>query len=139
LGKQAEYNSVTANWTYSCTASTWTTTTASGTAPSITLPNDGNTYRIELTATSVSSATSGIIVIGLGTSTTNVYATRAVQGTGTQVFPVHVVAQAVVGSGQTIVLVIKDASTATVTFAAAVVNTGSGSSAPAELAAYRVI
>lgn len=138
FGGQIGYTPITANFTYSCTAATWTGTTATGTAPTITLPSDGRTYRVELTGSGLISATAGVITVGIGTAATNAgqITTRQCGGAASQVYPLDVTAQKVVGSGQTIGLYVQDASTATVTFNAAAA--GTGVVGPCELAAYRV-
>lgn len=133
IGGQVAYTPITANWTYSCTAATWTSTVASGTAPSVILPDDGFTYRIVLRGTYVDSATSGVITVGLGISTTDIYTTAQVNGNASQVYPLLHSVESVIGAGQTVIILCLDASTATVTFGAAATALG-----PAEMAAYRV-
>ena len=105
IGQQAAFNSVTSNYTAQPTGtSSWLQAdTTSGTAPSITLPNDGKTYRVEFTASYWKAGTlNDTCAIGLGVDATHVVAasTMFVNNIGS-VLP-NVVIPQVVGSGQTI-------------------------------------
>jgi hypothetical protein len=140
IGGQLTPSVVTASFnTGSMAAGTWTAAAAGGgAAPSITLPNDGNTYRVEFNASQVGANVSGVISFGIGTGTAALLAIRAVPGISGQVYSANVVAQSVVGSGQTISVYARAFSAATtVTFTAAALA-GSGTTGPSDLVATRV-
>lgn len=144
LGIQVAYNPVTANYTSQPTGtSAWRAAAAtSGTAPSVTLPNDGHLYRVEFVATYWLAATANDeCFIGLGTSTTTIL----VSGIGfLNAFgnPVPtLVASNIVGSGQTISVYTMN-STGNGASHLITVGAGAGGSssvAPSALAAYRVL
>ena len=106
VGRLVEFNSVTAN--YSCqptSTSTWfAAALTSGTAPVITLPNDGHVYRIEFLVAAITGGIGDAISIGVGTSTTNIlaaYSRNTLPSTG-QMGVGPVVIPNITASGQTL-------------------------------------
>jgi hypothetical protein len=142
LGGQAEYNAVTANYASTASASTWTAADAlSGAKPSITLPNDGNTYQVEFFASIIESGTAVETSVGLGTGAATIDQLAiftidvplAASKTG-----IYFKTQNIIGSGQTIApYVFNTTGGITITFSANAVGTSNASS-PSWLAAYRV-
>lgn len=140
VGYQVKFNQVTANMTALCTlASTWySAALTSGAAPSITLPNDGLTYRVELVDSLVSNSTAGGTQVGIGTSTTSILAAiNNVVGTTDNRIGGPVVAPSVVGSGQTISVYVGTLNAGS-TVKVGGGSAGSGANTPCSLAAYRV-
>ena len=143
IGQQAAYSVVTAAFTFTATPSvTWVA--ANSGAPSITLPNDGHTYRIMFSASYVSTNQAQTTILGLGTSTSGVFKTQQIsEGAATEGGePVNITAQSVTGSGQTVTIfgATNGASSATLTVGAGTVGNSptTGLVGPCELAAYRV-
>jgi collagen type VII alpha len=140
IGQQLAFNQVTSNYTNAPTStSTWySAANTSGTTPSITLPNDANTYRVEFLVTYISPSVAGEIWFGVGTSTTNVLAAHQTQcGAGLPCYQgTSLVIPNLTGSGQTIsVYSASVVGSNTITFAA---GAGPGAITPSSLAAYRV-
>jgi hypothetical protein len=130
-GTQAAYAEITSTVTQVVSsATTWTAFTGT---PSITLPNDGNTYRIALTSPYIET-TSGTsqVLVGIGTSTSAIlaYGGANVGATSTTV-QMRVELQKITGSGQTVNVYVYCYSACTVAIEAF-------TNAPCELAAYRV-
>lgn len=101
LGKRADYNFVTASATASTTGSGWQAFTG---APTVTLPNDGGIYRLDLHGTGATVSVAGVLSLALsgdGGMTWIKQASHNHNNTITQ-DRVHMVAGSVVGSGQTI-------------------------------------
>jgi hypothetical protein len=143
IGQQVAFNSVTANFTAQPTSTTtWLQAdTTSGSAPSITLPNDGKTYRVELTASFWKCATASNVSMGIGTDATHILAAcynQGVQASGVPLGPV--VIPQITGSGQTLKLFILNATSTGASFLVTVAAGagGSSNSTPCALAAYRV-
>ena len=142
IGAQAAYQAVTSSFSFTLSSSSSGTWFASGgTPPQITLPNDSNTYRVMLRASSFTSNQSQTSSVGIGTSTTHILAAQTSgEGAVNQLgVPVTVEAASVTGSGQTITVYAQysSGSTAeTLTVQAAAGN--STALGPCELAAYRV-
>jgi hypothetical protein len=141
LGQQTNYNSVTANYTNQpAVTSTWYSAAAtSGTAPSITLPNDGRTYRIVFTAPFWKCATASLCLIGVGTSTTNILSTTQ-QSIGTvsnQIWGLSV--ESLVSSGQTVSVYTQNTAGNGSSYLITVeATTGASGIGPSTIAAYRV-
>jgi hypothetical protein len=112
------------------TSSTLTSMIAVSNAPSITLPNDGHTYRVTLSAASIQVNIQQPAAIGLGTTATTILKYTFVGFSGELEAPCYVQID-VVASGQTIGCYAYAASGGTVTIAAA-------ANAPAELSAVLV-
>lgn len=131
LGGQVAYSSVGPSATVTIAAiNTWT---AFAGAPSITLPNDGGIYQIEMHGTSVTYSVAALFNLGLsGDAGANRFKTSGHSHSNAQaVDRAHLVAGHVIGTGQTI----------TIWGYASVVGTGtltSSNSAPLELWATRV-
>ena len=139
IGKQVAYNAVTANFSNTSAAggAFQQADTTSGTAPTITLPNDGGLYRIEFIATAWTCSVADVASIGIGTSPTNVLASTnsASLPTTNQFVPPLVIPQ-ITGSGQVLKMYTECFTTGhTVTVKAAAAP---GLVTPASLAAYRV-
>jgi hypothetical protein len=139
FGQQVAYNQVTSGFnTGVMSAATWFSAASVGSAPTITLPNDGNIYRVEFQASTVSATpTSGGTSIAIGTSTSTLYGISENAGTSATLFSCYVLAAQVTGSGQT-VSVYARAVNASVTVSFAATALGSGGQGPAFIAAYRV-
>ncbi len=145
IGQQAAFNAVTASFASAAmTASTWsavgTGAGGTGTAPSVTLPNDNRVYRVELHASevSVNNVSSNGLSVALGTAANALVAIAGFPGVAGVVYPCDVVAQDVVGTGQSITVFARaTGTTPTVTFAATTLGSLIGYG-PAELGAYRV-
>jgi hypothetical protein len=140
IGQQVAYNQVTGNMVNTpATQSTWyIASNTSGTAPSITLPADGNKYKVEFLSTFINTSVSGQIWLGIGTATTNILASRQMQtGSGLPAYgSTNLTIPNLVGTGQTISVYTASVSASnTVTIEAAA---GPGAVTPASLAAYRV-
>jgi hypothetical protein len=131
IGGQAAYaNYVATNPTLALTTA-WAITTS---LPSVTLPNDGNTYRVEFTCPSIALSVTGVVFLGLGSSASVFYAAASINVGGTRWGEVSMVAQKVTGAGQTLSVYAKVLSgTPTVTFYASDTSPNG-----AEMAAYRV-
>jgi hypothetical protein len=127
VGSQVAFAQVTAGCSQLLVISTWTLITG---APAVTLPNDGHTYRIELTIPGITLSTTANAYIGLGTSASVIIA-QAVNSLGPTAASRNLVAQQVTGSGQTISVYGQCGSAYTMSFSA----TASG---PIQLGAYRV-
>lgn len=138
IGQQVAFAPITASFgTGSMPANTWTAFTA---GPTITLPNDGFTYRVKLHFSQVSANTAGNYSVGLfNTGTGAMYAAGQASGTAAGVlFNPDVEAQDVIGAGQTIGVYGRSATVnTTLTIAAATTGALIGQG-PCELAAYRV-
>lgn len=131
FGKRAAYSAVTAAATATiAAANTWTAFTG---APSITLPNDGGVYRIDLHGTSATLSAAGTLSFGLtGDGGTTWFKQASNQHTGTNPADrVHMSAGNVIGSGQTITIWAFANVTGTATLTAA-------SNSPLELWATRI-
>ncbi len=134
IGNQTEYQSVTGSVTYASVTGSYSAVTG---APSITLPNDGYTYRVECTIPAVTQTIAGILYLSLGTATNGILGTiqfDAVASARQQ--PVNVTVQKVVGSGQTITLYALCSADPSITLVCGA--GGASSTGPIELAAYRV-
>ncbi len=138
IGQQVKFNQVTANYTNS-TATGGTLALAShtsGTAPTITLPSDGYTYRVEFLAWSWASSVAsdqGYIAIGTAPSTTYA-AASAILTTSENALPPLVIPQ-IVASGQVLNIYTCSATTGRVI---SVFAGSSPLSCASSLAAYRV-
>jgi hypothetical protein len=134
LGGQAAYAVITASVSQVLTASTWTAISG---APSITLPNDGNTYRVKLSGPGAQISTAATAYVSLGTSPTGILATNLANyfQAATPYPNAECEAQKVTGSGQVITVYGFCASAFTLTLVAGAGGTSAG---PCELAAYRV-
>lgn len=131
IGAQVAYAVNTAG-NISCppAVSTWT---AFSNSPSITLPNDGRTYKVEATCPATTPTVAGTVYVALGTSTSALL--QQIQSNlpaNTHNMPVNLVAQKVVGSGQTISLYCQTGATSNT------ISLWSTAAGPCELAAYGV-
>ena len=143
VGQRVAYNAVAANMTNQPAATgTWAlASTTSGTAPTITLPNDGHKYRVELFGTYWTSATNGdTCAIGVGASPTTVIGcAQAAVSNVSAVLPM-VVLPDVTGSGQVLNVYTQNATRngapGLITIGAS--TAGSASVGPCSLAAYRI-
>lgn len=136
IGQQVAYAKITANPPSATTlvADTWTAVTG---APSIALPNDGNTYKVLIYIPFCQLSVAGVCRLGLyDTTHSALIVSKGVDFTATSIgFGGDTVeAQQVVGAGQTITLYAYSASTPTLSIFA---DTGSFQG-PCEIAAYRV-
>jgi len=120
---------VTADLVTAVLAATWTVVTGS---PSITMPNDGNTYTVMLRATGTAVSVAGNPTVAIGTSTTvRIRSFAANMGqVGTTYGPLNMAVD-VVASGQVFNLYVQHGSSCNVTLKAS-------ADSPLELAAYRV-
>ena len=140
IGQQAAYNQVTSGFnTGSMSAATWTALDAgSGTSPEITLPNDGNTYRVEGQISFVSAGTAaGGLSIGLFTTAPAMLAAIEATGTASNDNPIYLCAANVTGAGQVIKFYAR-AVNASITASAGAAAIGTAGQGPAFIAAYRV-
>lgn len=133
-GAQAAYSSITASITPTVTASYSALTGA----PSITLPNDGRTYSVQLFIPEIQVSVAGNVYIAVATSATGILnALEQDLVASARAYGLYCLAQSVTGSGQAVtVYALNTAGSSTLTVAA-----GAGGSAaigPCELAAYRV-
>lgn len=104
LGKQVSYAFVTTAATATiATVNTWTAFTN---APSITLPNDGGTYRVELHGVAATLNPAGTLAIGMSGNggTTRIKSGSHNHTNTNNQDRAHLVAGKVVGSGQTITI-----------------------------------
>jgi hypothetical protein len=131
IGGQARYASIT-NSISQVVSSTLTWTAFSG-APSITLPNDGNTYRVLLSMPYFGTVTgTAQILVAIGTSTSAILSYGGANvGASSVPLQMRVELQKIVGSGQTI-------NVYTYVYTTCTVAIDAFSNAPCELAAYRV-
>jgi hypothetical protein len=140
IGERAAYNAVTSGFTMQpATTTTWyAAATTSGTAPSITLPNDGFTYRVVFMGSSFQAATASQVGFALATSASALLAAclGSSAAAGTNTFYPMLEDPAVVGSGQTISLYSKNY---TGTGASYLITCLASSSGPSSIAAYRVL
>jgi hypothetical protein len=130
VGSQVAYAKITSTVTQVLGAGTWTAVAGS---PSITLPNDGNTYRIDLTGPAAQISTAANVRIAIGTSTSALLAEsyQNYGGGATNYYTTNIVAQKVTGSGQTVSVYAECGAAYTLTL-------NVDNSCPFELAAYRV-
>jgi hypothetical protein len=131
IGKQAAYSKITASVTQSITSATWTAVSG---APSITLPNDGNTYKVEFTVENIEASVGANVWIALGTGagTSTIFGLTETNCSAAST-PYYGCCniQSITGSGQVITVYGYTSATLTLTLTAF-------SYAPCELAAYRV-
>ncbi len=129
IGSQVAYAKITSTVTQVLGAGTWTAVAGS---PSITLPNDGNTYRIDLTGPAAQISTAANVRIAIGTSTSALLAEsyQNYGGGATNYYTTNIVAQKVTGSGQTVSVYAECSAAYTLTL--------NVDSCLFELAAYRV-
>lgn len=101
FGKRVAYASVTAAVTATtATANVWTAFTG---APSITLPNDGGIYRVDLQGTSATMQGTALLTIGLSGDGGSTWIKQSSASHGTSAIDrPHMSAGNVIGSGQTI-------------------------------------
>lgn len=121
FGKRAVYASITANAVATiATASTWTPFNAGSPAPSITLPNDGGIYRIDLHGKAATMSPAATLSFGLsGDGGASRFKIAQHNHTDTNARDrVHVVAGNVVGSGQTITVLVSATAPGTATIVA---------------------
>jgi hypothetical protein len=129
IGGQGAYAGITATVTEDVTATTWTAVAG---APSITVPNDGNTYRLSLTLPYIELSGAAQLIIGIGTSTSAILSYSQVNvGAASVPLQIRVDLQKITGSGQVVGVYAYCYSSLTVSLEAY-------SNAPCELAAYRV-
>jgi parallel beta-helix repeat protein len=130
IGGQGAYASITATVTQAVTAITWTAVSG---APSITLPNDGNTYRLSLTVPYAELSGAAQLIVGIGASASAILGYSQVN-VGAASVPVlmRVDLQKITGSGQVVGVYAYCYSSLTVSLEAY-------ANAPCELAAYRVV
>ena len=134
IGQQAAYAKITAPASQVLTSGAFVAITG---APSITLPNDGNTYRVHLTGYAVEGSGTGNYYVGIGTAAGTQLATQY-NNVGITTTPYafnNVECQSVTGSGQTVTVYGYTGGTQTITLLAQVAGFSGG---PCELAAYRV-
>lgn len=140
IGAQVAYNEVAANFTNASAAGAWQAAdTTSGASPSITLPNDGFTYKVEFLASFWKCSIADLCAVGIGVDATHVSAAQQVASLPTtNNFMPPLVWPNAIGAGQTL-KIFTQASVAThvVTIGAAA-RGGAGATEPASLAAYRV-
>lgn len=129
-GALVAYDSTTSNLvTTSPSTSSTSQTEVTGTL-SITLPDDGSTCKVTLSATAMLCASQQSFGVGIGTSPTAILKYTTISPAGTAVDPLHV-ERYVTAAGQTINCYCFAASSGTVTIEASSIS-------PAELAAVRV-
>jgi hypothetical protein len=130
-GQRAAYSSSTSgSMSANTSGSTLTTMVAISSSPSITLPNDGHTYRISLSAPAMQPASQTPTAIGVGTAASAILKYTFAGFSGELEAPCFVQTD-VVASGQTISCYAYSAGGVTVTL-------GAASNAPAELSAVLV-
>jgi hypothetical protein len=131
IGKQAAYSKITASVTQSITLATWTAISG---APSITLPNDGNTYKVEFTVDNIQASVAANCYIALGTAaaTASIFGLTEINASisATPYYGCCNI-QSITGSGQTLLVIGYTSATLTLTLSAFTYG-------PCELAAYRV-
>jgi hypothetical protein len=137
IGQQVAYSASTSNFTAQPTStSTWLlASTTSGTSPSIILPNDGFTYRVELQGQSFQVGTAGQYGLAFGTSATALIAASTYGSVPILGSPASVVNQSVIGSGQTLNMYCKSFSGTGASF---LMTFNATATIPFALAAYRV-
>ena len=143
IGQQAVTNNVTSSYNSgSMAANTWTAAAGGGgTAPAITMPNDGATYRVEYTCSEIVAAVAGVITIGIGTSAAaaSQLGLQRVNGNAGQVYQGIFVVPGVTGSGQALSIYVKSSGTSvTVNFNVGTIGNATGNDSPSYLTAYRV-
>lgn len=137
------YNAVPANFSAApgSVASTWVRADSfSDTAPTLTLPNDGFTYKVQLVCSSVSTIGTTAVYVGIGTAATTAGQLSLMQAELTASFnaPVNVVIPEIVAAGQVLnVYVANGTANFTNTFAAAATGAGSFKT-PCSMQAIRV-
>jgi parallel beta helix pectate lyase-like protein len=132
-GQRAAYSAITSSVTATAASNSLTSMTAfTGTAPSITLPDDGHAYRVTLSAGDMGITPQQEVAVGVGTSATAIikFCFSGV-ASGEQAAPCIIITD-VTGSGQTITCyAYSSLGTGTVTL-------GASAGSPAELSAVLV-
>jgi parallel beta-helix repeat protein len=129
IGGQGAYDEITSTVTQALTATTWGAVSG---APLITVPDDGNTYRLSLTLPYVELSGAAQLLIGIGTSTSAILSYSGINvGAASVPLQIRVDLQKITGSGQSVSVYAYCYSSLTLSLEAY-------SNAPCELAAYRV-